>query len=302
MRAPSNRLMSAHLLRRRFLDIIGWGFSALAFLLLGSAMVWILVTIFLRGITALSLEALTHVTSGTSGGLLNAIEGTVVLAVGGLMLAVPPGLAAGIYLSMFDTGRLAPTIRFLADVLVGVPSIVIGYFGYITMVVTLGWQFSVAAGSVALAIICLPYICRTSEMAINQVPRGVRESAYALGAGDARVALSICVRMALPGILTGTLLAFAISVGETAPLLYTAGWSNYLWNGHITREPIGYLTYAIWAFITEPFSGAHALAYAAALFVTFFVLVISILSRMVIDGRKNGARRNGGWAWRGRGR
>lgn len=302
MRAPSNRLMSAHLLRRRFLDIIGWGFSALAFLLLGSAMVWILVTIFLRGITALSLEALTHVTSGTSGGLLNAIEGTVVLAVGGLMLAVPPGLAAGIYLSMFDTGRLAPTIRFLADVLVGVPSIVIGYFGYITMVVTLGWQFSVAAGSVALAIICLPYICRTSEMAINQVPRGVRESAYALGAGDARVALSICVRMALPGILTGILLAFAISVGETAPLLYTAGWSNYLWNGHITREPIGYLTYAIWAFITEPFSGAHALAYAAALFVTFFVLVISILSRMVIDGRKNGARRNGGWAWRGRGR
>lgn len=280
------RLMRGLLLRRRILDYAGWGFSALSFLLLGSAMVWILVTIFLRGFNALSLEVVTHVTSGTAGGLLNAIEGTVVLAVGGMVLAVPPGLAAGIYLSLFDTGRLAPTIRFLADVLVGVPSIVVGYFGYITMVVALGWQFSVAAGSVSLAIISLPYICRSSEMAINQVPRGVRESAYALGAGDGRVALSICVRMAMPGILTGILLAFAISVGETAPLLYTAGWSNYLWNGSITREPIGYLTYAIWAFITQPFQSAHALAYAAALFVTLFVLVISVVSRAVLEGKR----------------
>jgi phosphate transport system permease protein len=274
----------ANLLRRRFLDTIGWGFCSLAFLLLGSAMVWILATVFLRGISAVSFAVLTHVTSGIGGGLLNAIEGTLVLAVGAIVLALPPGLAAGIYLAMFDTGRLAPAIRFMADVLVGVPSIVIGYFGYITMVVTLGWQFSVAAGSVALAIICLPYICRTSEMAINQVPRGVRESAYALGAGDARVAFSICVRMAFPGILTGVLLSLAISVGETAPLLYTAGWSNYLWNGNLTREPIGYLTYAIWAFITEPFESAHALAYAAALFVTFFVLVIGILSRIAVEG------------------
>lgn len=281
-------VINARLLRRRMFDILGWGFCSLAFLLLGSAMVSILLTVLIRGIGALSLQVVTHVTSGTSGGLLNAIEGTLVLAVGGVLLAVPPGLAAGIYLSMFDTGALAPTIRFLSDVLVGVPSIVIGYFGYITMVVSLGWQFSAAAGSLALAIICMPYICRTSEMAINQVPRGVRESAYALGAGDGRVAMGICVRMALPGIITGILLALAISVGETAPLLYTAGWSNYMWKGHLIREPIGYLTYAIWAFITEPFSSAHALAYAAALFIILFILAISMLSRMVIAGRGNG--------------
>ncbi|MGC9193851.1 MAG: phosphate ABC transporter permease PstA [Syntrophobacteraceae bacterium] len=280
--------MDSRLLRRRTLDVLGWGLCTLAFLLLGSAMLSILLTVFLRGIGALSLHVITHVTSGTSGGLLNAIEGTLVLAMGGVLLAVPPGLAAGIYLAMFDTGPLAPTIRFLSDVLVGVPSIVIGYFGYITMVVTLGWQFSTAAGSIALAIICMPYICRTSEMAINQVSRGVRESAYALGAGDGRVAFSICVRMALPSIVTGVLLALAIAVGETAPLLYTAGWSNYMWNGRLIREPIGYLTYAIWAFITEPFSSAHALAYAAALFVILFVLAISILSRMAIAGSRSG--------------
>jgi phosphate transport system permease protein len=281
-----------HMLRRRLLDYLGWGLCGLAFLLLGSATVWILVVVFLRGFSALTPQVLTHVTQGVGGGLLNAIEGTLVLAGGGIVLAIPPGLAAGIYLSEFGHGRLAPVIRFLVDVLVGVPSIVIGYFGYVTMVVGLGWQFSVAAGSVALAIIALPYICRTSEMALRQVPQAVREGAYALGAGDGRVALGICVPMAMPGILTGVLLALAIAVGETAPLLYTAGWSNFLWNGQITKEPIGYLTYAIWAFITEPFTSAHALAYAAAFFVTCFVLIISVLSRLALDENVGLRRRN----------
>lgn len=288
IRPASIHVTGGRAFRRRLFTYCGWGFCGLAFLLLGGATVWILATVFLRGYSAISVKVITHITEGTGGGLLNAIEGTGLLALGGVLLAVPPGLAAGIYLAEYDDGRMAPVIRFLADVLVGVPSIVIGYFGYVTMVVDLGWKFSVLAGSVALAIISLPYICRTSEMAIRQVPRSLREAAYALGAGDGRVAMSICVPIALPGVLTGILLALAISVGETAPLLYTAGWSNYLWTGHFTNEPIGYLTYAIWAFITEPFSGAHALAYAAAFFVTVFVLVISILSRLVLD-------ENAGW-------
>jgi phosphate transport system permease protein len=271
--------------QRRLFNHLGWGLSGLAFLLLGGAMVWIMFIVFERGFTSLNLKVLTHITEGTGGGLLNAIEGTLVLAVGGVVLAVPPGLAAGIYLAEFDGGRLAPTIRFLSDVLVGVPSIVIGYVGYITMVVDLGWQFSVAAGSIALAIISLPYICRTSEVAIRQVPHTLREAGFALGAGTGKVIMRICLPMAMPAILTGTLLALAISVGETAPLLYTAGWSSYMWNGHLTREPIGYLTYAIWAFITEPFAGAHALAYAAALFVTLFVLIISVMARIVLFQR-----------------
>ncbi len=282
------RVTGGRVVRRRVFAILGWSLCTLAFLLLGGATLWILSTVFVRGFAALTWKVLTHVTEGTGGGLLNAIEGTAVLAFGGILLATPPGLAAGIYLAEFDQGRLAVTIRFLADVLVGVPSIVLGYFGYVTMVSDLGWKFSVAAGSITLAIMSLPYICRTSEMAIRQVPRTLREAAYALGAGDGRVVLTVCLPVALPGILTGILLALAISVGETAPLLYTAGWSNYLWTGHLTNEPIGYLTYAIWAFITEPFSSAHALAYAAAFFVTLFVLVISVLSRGLLD-------ENAGW-------
>jgi len=274
--------LRGHALGRRLLDGLGWGSSALAFLMLGGAMVWILFTVLEHGLASMSLKVVTHVTEGTGGGLLNAIEGTAVLAVGGILLAVPPGLSAGLYLASSQGGRLAPAIRFLAEVLVGVPSIVIGYFGYVTIVVGVGWKFSVAAGSVALAIIALPYICRTSEMAIRQVPDTLREAGFALGLREGSVVLHILAPVALPAILTGILLAFAIAVAETAPLLYTAGWSNYLWGGHLVREPIAYLTYAIWAFITEPFASAHALAYAAAFLVTVFVLLISVLSRMVL--------------------
>lgn len=269
--------------RRAIFDYIGWTLCALAFLLLSSAIVWILVMVFVRGSHAISWKVVTHVTEGVGGGLLNAIEGTLLLGLGGILLAVPPGLAAGIYLAEYDAGKFGPILRFFADVLVGVPSIVIGYFSYVTMVSYLGWKFSLAAGSISLAIISLPYICRTSEMAIRQVPRSMREAAYALGANDAKVALGISLPIALPGVLTGILLALAISVGETAPLIYTAGWSNYLWTGHLTNEPVGYLTYAIWAFITEPFESAHALAYAAAFFVTLFVLIISVVSRLALD-------------------
>lgn len=270
-------------IRRAIFDYLGWTLCALAFLMLSSAIVWILAIVFLRGSHAISWNVMTHITQGVGGGLLNAIEGTILLGLGGILLAVPPGLAAGIYLAEFDTGKFGPVLRFLADVLVGVPSIVIGYFSYVTMVSYLGWKFSLAAGSIALAIISLPYICRTSEMAIRQVPRSMREAAYALGANDAKVVLGISLPIALPGVLTGILLALAISVGETAPLIYTAGWSNYLWTGHLTNEPVGYLTYAIWAFITEPFESAHALAYAAAFFVTLFVLIISVVSRVALD-------------------
>ena len=251
-------------LTRRLASLGGWGLS---------------------GLCLAALSVLTTITQGTGGGLLNAIEGTLVLSVGALLLAVPFGVAAGIYSAEYRFSRWAVTIRFLADVLVGVPSIVVGYFGYVGMVEWLGWSFSVAAGSIALAIISLPYICRTTELALRQVSNDLRDAAYSLGADDRRVILGVCLPAALPSILTGILLALAVSVGETAPLLYTAGWSNYLWDGHLTHSPIGYLTYAIWNFINEPFAAANALAYAAALLVTGFVLIINITARFVLDRR-----------------
>ncbi len=275
-----------HLLRRRRLrGFIGWGLCALALLVLSIAMAWILLMVFVRGISALSPTVFTKVSQGTGGGLLNAIEGTVVIGIGSMLLAVPFGVSAGLYVAQFAHTAWAKIIRFLSDVLVGVPSIVLGYFGYITMVEGLGWNFSLAAACITIAILCLPYICRTTELALSQVPQSLKEAAYALGAGDGRVALRISFPVAMPGILTGVLLAFAISIGETAPLLYTAGWSDFLWNGRVTHQPVGYLTYAIWAFINEPFASANALAYAAAFLVTFFVLLISVASRYVLYRR-----------------
>jgi phosphate transport system permease protein len=272
--------------RRRVGSIVGWGLTGTCLLLLSVAMVWIIGVVFWRGLGAMRLSLFTQITQGTGGGLLNAIEGTAVLSFGALLLAVPVGITAGAYVAEYSHTTWARTIRFLSDVLVGMPSIVLGYFGYVAMVEGLGWHFSVAAASIVLALICLPYICRTTELSLGQVPNELREAAYALGASEARVLFRISLTAAISGVMTGVLLSLAISVGETAPLLYTAGWSNYLWNGHLTHTPIGYLTYAIWTFINEPFAAANALAYAAALLVTVFVLLINIVSRTILMRRR----------------
>jgi phosphate transport system permease protein len=267
--------------QRAVFNILGWGLCGFTFAVLGFAMIWILKMVFVHGASSMNWKVLSTVTNGVGGGLLNAIEGTLLLAVGGVVLSVPPGIAAGIYLSEYDGGWLAPLLRFMSDVLVGVPSIVVGYFCYVTMVDQLGWKFSIAAGSISLAIISMPYVTRTSEVAFRAVPRTLREAGFGLGCTPGTVILRVCLPMALPTILTGVLLALAISVGETAPLIYTAGWSSYMWTGHLTNEPVGYLTYVIWTFITEPFASAHALAFAAAFFVTVFVLIISVIARVV---------------------
>ena len=273
-------------LSRRIVSISGWALSGLCLVALSVLMVWILSVVFVRGVGALNFKVLTTITQGSGGGLLNAIEGTLVLSGAALLLAVPFGVAAGIYSAEYRFSSWAIIIRFLADVLVGVPSIVIGYFGYVALVQWLGWNFSLAAGAISLAIISLPYICRTTELALRQVSNDLRDAAYSLGANERRVIFGVCLPAALPSILTGVLLALAVSVGETAPLLYTAGWSNFMWDGHLTHSPIAYLTYAIWTFINEPFASANALAYAAALLVTGFVLIINILARFVLERRR----------------
>ena len=268
---------------RKLSTAMGWTLCTGAFLLVAFPLVDILYIVIRRGLAAFSLELFTQVTNGISGGLLNAITGTLVLTGGALILGAPVGVAAGVYLSEFGRGKYGKTVRFLGDVLTGIPSIVLGYFSYVTMVVSLGWQFSVLAGTITLAMMIVPYIARFTELALMQVPHELREAGYALGVHERTVVARIVFPIAWPGVLTGILLSLAISVGETAPLIYTAGWSNYLWNGHLTHEPIGYLTYVIWSFINQPFASAHALAFAAAFLVIITVLLINVGARILLS-------------------
>ena len=269
--------------RRRIYNLLGWALFGLFFALLAFALLDIVGTVLKRGWPALSLELFTSSTNGVSGGLLNAIVGTFALTVGSLILATPVGVFGGIFVSEYQSSALARVIRYLSDVMVGVPSIVFGLFGYITMVTWFGWQFSMLAGCITLALMIIPYILRTTELALRGVAPELREAAYALGAGHATVVMRVILRSCISRVLTGILLAMAISMGETAPLIYTVNWSNYVWDGHLTREPVAYLTYVIWSFINEPFDSAHALAYAAALLITVFVLVITIFARLALS-------------------
>ena len=272
--------------RRRRIDAVLFGiFCALSFVLVVVPLADILWTVLSRGARALNLTVFTQVTNGISGGLLNAIEGTLVLSAGAILIAAPVGVITGIYLAEYGEGAWGRSVRFLADVLTGVPSIVLGYFSYVTLVEGLGWQFSALAGALTLALMIVPYIARFTELAMRQNPASLREAGYALGCKEPQVVFKILLPAARSGVITGVLLSLAISVGVTAPLIYTAGWSNYLWNGQLTREPIGYLTYVIWSFINQPFASAHALAYAAAFLVIAVVLVINIATRIFLRKR-----------------
>ncbi|MDE8344606.1 MAG: phosphate ABC transporter permease PstA [Acidocella sp.] len=268
--------------RRAIIGGLGWAACGLALLLVIGPLVDIVGVVSWHGASAFSVKLFTTVTNGTAGGLLNAIEGTAVITVMAMIIAVPVGVGAGIYLSEYGNNKLGSVIRFLSDVLTGTPSIVLGYFSYIVFINALGWDFSALAASITIAILIVPYLARITELALRQVPNAMREAGFALGASEPAVVFKIVLPGAASGVMTGALLALAISVGETAPLIYTAGWSNYLWNGKLTHEPIGYLTYVIWTFIDQPYAASHALAYAAAFIVMMVVLAINIGVRLVV--------------------
>ena len=282
--APSQPFFATLLQARRNAgEWVGWLWTGVAFFGLALVMVCILTWVFQTGISAMKPAVFFEPSSKGNGGLLNAIEGTAVTSLGAMLLALPFGMAAGIYVSEFKTTLWASIIRFLSDILVGVPSIVMGYVGYVIMVATLGWKQSVAAACVTLAVISLPYICRTTELAMRQVSMSLREAGFAIGGGDATVILRLVIPTALPGVLTGILLALSISVGETAPLIYTAGYSSYMWDGKLTNSPVGYLTGSIWTLYNDTTTpGAIQLAYAAAFLVTALVLAINIIARVIL--------------------
>lgn len=240
----------------------------------------IIYTVVVRAAPALSLTIFTENT--TKGGLVNAIEGSLFLVALSAVISVTLGVLAGIYLAEFG-GRFADVVRFFADVLTGVPSIVVGYFGYIVFVLYLGWGFSALAASLALMIIMLPYITRTCEFALRKVPSDIKEGSFALGAPKSTTINRISLRYAAPGVITGILIAVSISIGETAPLIYTADFSNFPPSGALVHSSVGYLTYVIWAFINEPFTLAHEQAYVASLILLAFVFATGLGARLLVN-------------------
>lgn len=242
---------------------------------------WILYETVRLGIGGLTMDTLTQMTPPPNdvGGLANAIYGSFLMVLLATFVGTPIGVLAGIYLAEFDTKSwLASTTRFVNDILLSAPSIVIGLFVY-AVVVTRFKSFSGYAGIVALAIIVIPVVIRTTENMLQLVPPGLREAAYALGAPKWKVILSITLRSARAGVVTGVLLAVARIAGETAPLLFTA-LSNQFWTSSLS-QPMASLPVTIFKFAMSPYENWQKLAWAGVFIITLTVLGLNILARVL---------------------
>jgi phosphate transport system permease protein len=223
---------------------------------------------------------------GNAGGLGNAIIGSLLLTGVGVAVGAPVGVLAGTYLSEFGRGaRIAGVIRFINDILLSAPSIILGVFVYDIVVVPTG-HFSGWAGALALAFIMMPVVVRTTEDMLRLVPDQLREAAAALGAPQWRVVVAIVYRSSLAGILTGILLGVARISGETAPLLFTA-LNNQFWSSDL-NHPMSNLPVVIFQFAMSPYEDWQHLAWAGALIITFSILLLNIVARFVLRGRKMG--------------
>ena len=244
-------------------------------------LLWILATLFGRGFAALSPTLFTAMTPppGSAGGLANAIYGSLMIVGVATFISTPIGILAGIYLAEFGKTRtIAVLTRFINDILLSAPSIVIGLFIY-TVYVAKVQHFSGWAGSFALALIAIPVVVRTTENMLRLVPSSLREAAVALGAPMWRVILMVTLRAVRGGVITGVLLAVARISGETAPLLFTA-LNNQFWNPNMD-QPMANLPVVIFQFAMSPFDEWQQLAWAGSLLITMAVLLLNILARTV---------------------
>jgi len=270
---------------RRWMSNVMVGVMAFSVVLAVVPLLWILGTLILRGATSLNLAFFTQmpVPAGESGGgVAHAIVGTLLIVGQACLFGLPVGIAAGIYCAEYSGTKLAKGTRFLADVMNGTPSIVVGVFAW-TWIVAKQKHFSGFAGSAALAMLMVPMVMRTTEELIRLVPHSLREAALALGYSRWRTSLSVVLRTALPGIVTGVLLAVARIAGETAPLLFTALGSQFMstkLNGPMAALPLVVFTYA-----TGPYEDWHRLAWATALVLIVVVFILSVAARLATRQR-----------------
>ncbi|MEO7277620.1 MAG: phosphate ABC transporter permease PstA [Sphingomicrobium sp.] len=267
--------------RRRIADISAFAFASLATVFGLFWLAWILFTTLQQGAAALGPALFTQMTPppGASGGLLNAFYGSAVMIGLATLIGTPVGVAAGTYLA--ENGRytrLAAIVSFVNDILLSAPSIVIGLFVYEMVVVTLG-HFSGLAGALALAMILLPIVTRTTEESLRLVPDQMREAGFALGQPRWRVTSRILYKAAMSAILTGILLGVARIAGETAPLLFTA-LNNQFWSASLT-QPLANVPVVIFQYAMSPYDEWHALAWAGAFVLTAFVLALNLAVRFL---------------------
>ena len=267
--------------RRRIINAVGLSVSVLAMLFGLFWLCWILITLLDHGLPALTPAVFDKMTPppGSDGGLLNAIAGSLMMTLVGTLIGTPVGILAGTYLAEFgQRGWMAPITRFINDILLSAPSIVIGLFVYEIYVVRVK-HFSGWAGALALSILVIPIVIRTTENMLRLVPSTLREAAAALGAPQWKVINFVTLRAARAGIITGVLLAVARISGETAPLLFTA-LNNQFWSSNM-GQPMANLPVVIFQFAMSPYEDWQKLAWAGALLITASVLTLNILARVL---------------------
>ena len=244
---------------------------------------WILWTTLSRGLASMNLALFTQMTPppGDSGGMLNAFYGSAVMSLLGVAIGAPVGVLAGTFLAEYSQKSpwLGETVRFINDILLSAPSIVIGLFVYTLVVAQMG-HFSALAGGIALAFIVLPVVVRTTDEMLRLVPTQMREAALSLGVPQWKVTVQVLYRSALPGIITGILLALARISGETAPLLFTA-LNNQYWTTNVFA-PMANVPVVIFQYAMSPYENWHTLAWAGAFMLTMFVLCVSLLARAIV--------------------
>jgi phosphate transport system permease protein len=267
--------------RRRIGNRIALGLSFLA-TAIGLIFLFLVLYALLRnGVPALGGALFTQATPppGSAGGLANAIYGSIVMTIVATLVGTPIGILSGTFLAEFGrNSRLAPVVRFVNDILLSAPSIIIGLFVYQIVVVPMG-HFSAWAGSIALALIVIPVVVRTTENMLALVPNSLREAASALGTPQWRVIMQVIYRAALQGMLTGVMLAVARIAGETAPLLFTA-LNNQFWSANM-NAPMANLPVVIFQFALSPYNDWQVLAWGGALLITLTILILNILARFL---------------------